>query len=168
MRFKRFILLVLFLSCPVLVWAMGYASTDPSEDLLIGKSAPDFILPRSDGTSASLINAREGKKGILVFWATWCPHCYEELGKIDKASVSAQRKGIKIILVDLGESKEAVQEYFIRRQMNLTSFIDENGTLQEPYHLIGVPTMFFIDGQGIVRDVTNAFPSDFEDHFSAK
>lgn len=165
MWFKKFIILVLFLSSPALVWALGDASTDSS---LIGEAAPDVVLPATQGPSASIINARQGNKAILVFWATWCPHCYEELGKINGASASAQKKGIKIILVDVGESKEAVQEYLIRRQINLSCFIDEDNTLHDTYQLVGVPTMVFIDKQGIIRDVTHQFPSDYENYFSAK
>lgn len=165
MWFKRFILLVLFFSSAY-VGAMGHAFAQSWEEPLMGKAAPDAVLPKSDGASASIMNAREGKKGILVFWATWCPHCYVELGKINDALPSLQKKGIKIILVDVGESKEQVEEYLLRRQMDLSSFIDGENVLQEPYDVLGVPTMFFIDEQGTVRDVTHQFPSDYEDHFS--
>ncbi len=168
MHYLRLIFLILFLSFSTSVWARGDFYTESSQDFLIGKAAPDVVLPNSDGPSASVINAREGKKAILVFWATWCPHCYEELGKINGALASVHEKGIKIILVDVGESKEAVKEYLIRRQINLSCFIDEENVFQEPYHLVGVPTMVFIDEQGTIRNMTHQFPSDYEDYFSAK
>lgn len=142
----------------------GYAET--FQDPLIGKAAPDVVLPQSEGPSASVINAREGKKAILVFWATWCPHCYAELGKINDALAGVQHKGIKIILVDVGESKEDVKEYLMRRQINLSCFIDEDNVLHDPYNLIGVPTMVFIDERGIIRHVTHQFPSDYEKYFN--
>ena len=37
--------------------------------------------------------------------------------------------------------------------------------LQEPYHLVGVPTLVFIDEKGIIRNVTHEFPSDYENYF---
>lgn len=172
MWFKKLILPVLFLSSPALGWAIeggsplelqGTAPFNP----LIGKAAFDVVLPKTDGTPASIINARQGKKAILVFWATWCPHCYEELGKINDASAVVQKQGIRIILVDVGESKEAVQEYLMRRQINLSCFIDEENVSQDPYHLLGVPTLFFIDEKGIIRYVTHQFPSDYENYFSS-
>jgi peroxiredoxin len=166
MRVKKFIFLVLFLSCPVLAPAMGGDASDFSQDSLIGKPAPDAVLPKSDGTSGSVIKSRQGKKEILVFWATWCPHCYEEVGRINDVSTAALNKGIKIILVDSGENKEAVKNYLMQRQIKLNCFIDEENILQEPYQLIGVPTMFFIDEKGIIRNVTNQFPADYEAYFS--
>jgi len=161
MHYLRLFFLILFLSSTASVWAMGQGP-------LIGKPALDVILPKSDGTSASVIGSRQGKKAILVFWATWCPHCYEELGKINDASASVQQKGIKIILVDVGESREAVEEYLIKRRINLSCFIDGDNIFQEPYQLVGVPTMVFIDEKGIIRDVTHQFPSDYEDYFGGK
>ena len=146
---------------------MGPLSAQTDESPLIGVAAPDAVLVQTDGASASVIGSRQGGKAILVFWATWCPHCYENLGAINDSFASVEKKGIKIILVDLGETKEDVKNYFNRRQMKLTSFIDEDGVLQGPYDLIGVPTLIFIDEKGIVRSVTHEFPSDYENYFSA-
>ena len=164
----RLILLVLFLFSSGPVWAMDNLSEQTDESALIGKAAPDAVLTKTDGTSAGIIGEQQGKKEILVFWATWCPHCYEDLGNINDNLSSVEKKGIKIILVDIGETKEDVKDYFNRRQMKLTSFIDEEGALQDTYHLIGVPTLVFIDEKGIIRSVTHEFPSDYEDYFRDK
>ena len=50
--------------------------------------------------------SRQDKKAILIFWATWCPHCYEDIGAINDSFASIENKGIKIILVDVGESRK--------------------------------------------------------------
>jgi thiol-disulfide isomerase/thioredoxin len=163
----RLIFFALFLFSVPTVWAMGHVSTEATGGPLIGKAAPDAVLAKSDGTSASVLGSRHGQKAILVFWATWCPHCYEDLGAINNSFASVEQKGIKIILVDVGESKEDVQEYFYRRQMKLVSFVDEDSVLQGAYRLIGVPTLIFIDEKGIVRRVTHEFPSDYTNYFSA-
>ena len=166
MLYFRLILLVLFLffSSSVLVTGPVFAQTINGS--LIGMTAPDAVLSKTDGTSASILGSRQGGKAILVFWTTWCPHCYENLGVINDSLASIKQKGIKVILVDLGETKEDVKNYFNRRQMELISFVDGDGVLQEPYHLIGVPTLIFIDEKGIIRNVTNTFPSDYENYFS--
>ena len=141
--------------------ATGHLTSSP----LIGQEPTDVVLTKTDGTTASIISSRQGKKAILVFWATWCPHCYEDLGVINDQMTSIEQKGIKIILVNVGGSKEGVQNYFDQRQMKLVSFLDTDTSLQEPYHLIGVPTVIFIDTKGIIRNVTHEFPSDYENYF---
>jgi peroxiredoxin len=160
-----FLALLLF-SCPS-AWAMDHLPPQTTDSPLVGKPAPDAVLAKSDGTTASIMGSRHGHKAVLVFWATWCPHCYEDIGNINNNFASIEQKGIKIILVDVGESKEDVEEYFIRRQMKLISFVDVDSTLQGPYRLIGVPTLIFIDEKGIVRSVTHEFPSDYTSYFSS-
>jgi peroxiredoxin len=161
----RLIILIFILSFSTSAWAMGQVPTQSAKDPLIGKAAPDAVLIKTDGTSSSIVGSHPGKKVILIFWATWCPHCYEELGAINDGLSSIEQKDIKVALVDVGESKENVLEYFYHRQMKLTSFLDENTSLQEPYHLIGIPTVIFIDEKGIIRNVSHAFPSDYENYF---
>lgn len=147
---------------------MGHASALAIQSPLIGKAAPDVVLTKSDGTSGGVISSRQGKKAILIFWATWCSPCYEELGVLNDRLVSIEQKGIRIILVDAGESKESVKDYFNRRQMKLASFVDEDNFLQGLYHIVGVPTVIFIDEKGVIRSVTHQFPSDYENYFSVK
>ena len=134
---------------------------------LIGRAAQDVVLTRIDGGSGSVLSLRQDKKAILVFWATWCPHCYEDLGAINDNFVSIEKKGIKVILVDVGESAQDVKDYFNRRQMKLISFVDEDSYLQSTYHLVAVPTLIFIDEKGIIRNVTHQFPADYENYFGA-
>ena len=124
-----------------------------------------MVLTQTEGVSTSVIGSRQGKKAILVFWATWCPHCYEDLGAINENFASIEQKGIKVILVDVGENTQTVKNYFNHRQMKLISFIDEDSYLQDTYHLAGIPTLVFIDEKGIIRSMTHQFPSDYENHF---
>ena len=168
MYYLRLILLALFLFSSTSTWAMGHLSTRAIESPLIGMAAPDVVLVKTDGTSTSVVGSRQGKKAILVFWATWCPHCYEDLGFINDNFAFIEQKGVKIILVDVGENNETVRNYFNHRQMKLISFIDEDSFLPGEYHLIGVPTLIFIDEKGIIRSVTHEFPSDYENYFSVK
>jgi len=165
MYFKKYILVALFLFSSSSVWSMSNLSTQTIKSALIGKPAPDVVLTKTDGTTTSVIGSRQGKKAILVFWATWCPHCYEDLGFISNNLASIEQKGIKIILVDLGETNKDIQDYFNRRQMKLVSFVDEDSYLQQTYHLKGVPTLIFIDAKGIIRNVTHEFPSDYENYW---
>ena len=133
---------------------------------LIGKPALDAVLVNTDGTKSSFLAASPGKKTIVIFWATWCPHCYEELGGVYQALDVFDKKGVKIILVDMGEGLDDVRNYFKQRQMKWSSFVDSDYTLQGPYRLEGVPTLIFIDDKGIIRSIHHSFPPHFEQYFS--
>jgi len=163
----RVILSALIFFSPGSAWAMGHAPEQPAESALIGKPAPDAVLARSDGAPGSVVGSFQGHRTILVFWATWCPHCYEDLGQIYAGLASIEQKGIKVILVDVGETPQDVKNYFASRQMKLASFVDEDSVMQRPYRLIGVPTLIFIDEKGTVRNVAHEFPSNYTDYFSS-
>lgn len=159
----RVYLLVLCLCClGSNAWAMGQVPSSTSiEASLIGQPAPDINLPISDGTTGSVIAARQGGRAILVFWATWCPHCREELENIRQRQAEIEQEGIKIILVNVGESREEINAYLSHQEINLTSFIDEENALQEPYQLRGVPTVVLIDEKGVVLDIGYSVPANY-------
>ena len=149
------------------VFAMGQVPSTQVKEGLIGSAAPDFTLGMTSGASKSLAQARQGKKAVLFLWATWCPHCHDGLLRMNEDAEAMDKAGIKIILVDLGESKEEVKEYLLRNRLNWDSFVDADNSLQEPYQLIGVPTLYFVDEKGIIRSIQHGFPSNYEELFSA-
>src|SRR3989338_356460 len=145
----KFVVSVMFvgmvLSAPSLASAMSNIPEGTSEISLVGKAAYDVTLPTALGEQKSLSQAREGKKAALFFWATWCPHCRDEIARMNKNLDAVTAKGIKIILVSIGETKEDVAAYLKRNAIMLDSFLDEDNALQGPYDLLGVPTLVFVD-----------------------
>ena len=164
MFFLRFGLVFSLCAAAGNVFAMGNLETNVYNSALIGKAAPNLTLPKTDGTSGNIVSSDHTKK-VLVFWATWCPHCREELEHINGQLAMIEAKGIKIVLVDIGETVDEVKAYLTQHKINMPSFIDEENALQEPYDLVGVPYVVFVDENGIVRYDTHGFPSNYEDHF---
>ncbi len=153
------------LSAPSLALAMGSMPVGTSEMSLVGKAAYDATLPTALGRQKSLSQAREGKKAVLFFWATWCPHCHDEITRMNRNMDAITAKGIKIVLVSIGETKEDVAAYLKYNHVPLDSFLDEDNALQGPYDLVGVPTLVFVDEKGIIREVRHDFPDDYEKFF---
>ena len=134
------------------------------ESPLLGKKAPDFSLDTTSGaTNVSMTKFREGKPAIIFFWATWCPHCREQLKVLNKQIDQIQKKNIKLILVDIGESAKQVQKHFEREKIALEVFLDKDEAVAEQYALIGVPTFFFINKEGVVKSVEHAFVDEYEE-----
>ncbi len=168
----KFVVSVMFvgivLSAPSLAPAMSNIPEGTSKISLVGKAAYDVTLPTALGQQKSLSQAREGKKAVLFFWATWCPHCRDEITRMNKNLDAITAKGIKIVLVSIGETKEDVAAYLKRNAVVLDSFLDEDNALQGPYDLVGVPTLVFVDEKGVIREVRHDFPDDYERFFAVK
>lgn len=131
----------------------------------VGKEAQNFTLNVLDGGEASFDDFREGKKAIVFFWATWCPHCRTALNELVRRKQEIDSLDIKVVLVDVGEAREIVQKYFEKNNIDMDVFLDEATEISETYGVIGIPTFYFVGEDGIIRKVQNSFPQDFENPF---
>ncbi len=47
--------------------------------LAVGDNAPDFSLLDLNGNATSAGDLLKGKEVILIFWASWCPECRQQM-----------------------------------------------------------------------------------------
>ena len=147
--FSGFLVMVLILGAAQVVRAQ--------ESSLVGKKAPDFTLARLSGRSVSLSELIKDKKAILFFYATWCPHCREQLkNELDK-------EGILVQLVDIGEPKDKVAAFQQAKGIDNDTFLDEQSLVAETYEVLGVPMLVFIGTDGKVRDVEYGLPENYQE-----
>ena len=125
------------------------ASKDPQP--AVGHPAPDFTLTTVDGQPFTLSDLN-GTPVVLNFWATWCGPCRAEMPELQSA---AQRyePTIRIIGVDQGEDAGTVQSFLDELGVTFSVPMDTEMDIGERYRIIGLPTTFFIDKEGIIRQV---------------
>ena len=165
---RSFILAGLIIFLPSLAFATANLPSQTDRGSLIGKTAYDISLPTALGGQRSLSQACGGKKSVLFFWATWCPHCHDEIMRMNADLSAITAKGINIVLISVGETKEQVAAYLKSNDVPLDSLLDEDNALQEPYGLVGVPTLFFVDEKGVIRGMRHDFPDHYEELFSVQ
>ncbi len=135
------------------------------EDPNVGKEISDFTLNSLKGEEVNFTKFRDGQKSILFFWATWCPHCRRELKSLNVIRKEMDKQGIKIVLVNVGEPARIVKKYLEKHKIDGLVLLDKEGALSESYGVIGLPTFFFVDGEGVVKDVTHSLPKKYEKIF---
>jgi len=131
----------------------------------IGNPVKDFTLKVVKGEETSLEKYRDGKKAIIFFWATWCPHCRAQLGNLNRDQEEIEKNNIKIVLIDVGEKEAIVSKYMERNKINMNVFLDEESEVSDKYGLIGLPTFYYVDEDGIVIDVQHSLPDDLTEVF---
>ncbi|MFC1903134.1 TlpA family protein disulfide reductase [Chloroflexota bacterium] len=125
----------------------------------IGNLAPDFPFQNQDGQFTSL-GELQGKPVLINFWATWCPPCRSEMPYLQEIYDEWQNKGLVVLPIDIGESTSKVKEFMQRYNLSLPVLLDSKGETAAKYNIRGLPTTFFIDKDGIIRDkVIGAFQS---------
>lgn len=117
----------------------------------INYPAPDFALTTLAGDSFLLREAR-GKPVVLNFWATWCGPCQRELPTLQAA---AERYDDRVLIVgiDQGEEAATVQAYVDKLGLTFPIPMDTEFAVSELYNVRGLPTTFFIDSEGVIRQI---------------
>jgi len=130
---------------------------------LIGQLAPDFTLGTLSGRDETMSLICSGQPAMIFFWATWCPHCRRQLTELTQQRADIEGKGIKVILVDVGEDLRKVKAYFNAKNISFDTFLDQDGVEADNYKIIGVPTFFFINTEGTVVAAGHSLISDYEE-----
>jgi cytochrome c biogenesis protein CcmG, thiol:disulfide interchange protein DsbE len=115
-----------------------------------GKPAPDFELTALDGKTYQLSDL-QGQPVVVTFGATWCPDCRVEAPQLQ--SVHESYPDLAILAVDTKESQALVQSYVDELSLSYTTLLDPDGTVNDRYHVYAIPTLFFIDKQGVIQAV---------------
>ena len=114
-----------------------------------GDSAPGFTATDIDGTPVSLEELR-GKPVWLVFMATWCTGCRTEIPDV-QGVMASRGDAVRIVVVYVGESQNAVSDYSKRVGNDFPEVADQDQQISAAYGIMGVPSHYFIDAGGVVR-----------------
>ncbi|MBT2684908.1 redoxin domain-containing protein [Bacillus sp. ISL-37] len=112
-----------------------------------GMVAPTFTLKNLAGEEVSL-NDYRGKKVMLNFWATWCPPCKEEMPAMEQF-YKENSKEVEILAVNL-DPQNNVKSFVKDNELTFPILLDQDGTTQQTYSIISIPTTFIIDEQGLI------------------
>ena len=159
----------IFLVCLLVVLAFSIPKVSGQffifQNPLEGEMAPDFNLATLDNDSVNFSEYRDGKRAIVFFWTTWCPHCRTVLRDLNLKQSMIKQRQIKLVLVDVGENQSRVEAYFKKNDINLDVFLDKESSAAESYAVSGIPSFYYIDANGIVATVSHDLPTDFESLF---
>lgn len=159
-RLGSFVLVVSLVFGGTSLWAMGDAGF--VQQTLTGKKAQDFTLQTVRDQSITLSKHIKGKRAILLFWTTWCPHCRVAVKEINAMSDKIAAHNIAVIFISVGEPVATIIRYLENNRYDFDVALDSDQSVSDSYRLMGVPTLVYIDEEGTIKSVENQFSSDFE------
>ena len=117
---------------------------------VVGQPAPDFALPDLQGNLVRLSDLR-GKTIVLNAWATWCTPCRREFPELVDLYERNKDRGLVVIGLNLREAPQNVRKFADDFGAKYPIIIDKDGSVIGRYRLLGLPSTWFIDEDGILR-----------------
>ncbi len=137
----------------------------------IGDLAPEIALKSMTGDQIAL-SKLEGHPVLVNFWATWCGPCREEFPALVRKYKQYKDQGFVVIGVNYQDENtdEGVMTFMRDTLVNFPIVRDTGDRVGRMYRINGLPTSYFIDKTGVIRDVVVGGPmtDDFIDKEFAK
>ncbi len=124
-----------------------------------GFAAPDFTLQTTDGQTFALSNL-QGQAVLVNVWATWCPPCRAEMPSIEKMYQEYKAQGLVVLAVNSTFQDEplAIVPFVEQHKLTFPILLDEQGSVSSLYQVRALPSSFFIDRKGMIKEVVIGGP----------
>lgn len=123
-----------------------------------GEQAPDFTLPDiQDGKPAISLSALRGKTVYVDFWASWCTPCLRSMPLINELYAKYRERGFEVVAINVDDPVDDGREFLLDTPLDYLIAADTESSVLEQYGVIGMPTSYLIDPQGVVRLVHMGF-----------
>ncbi|MFQ5965607.1 MAG: TlpA family protein disulfide reductase [Candidatus Scalinduaceae bacterium] len=125
----------------------------------VGQKASTFKLLTIEGKELDLESFGKDKSILLVFGATWCPHCKHEVPLLKEYYKEFKDKGLEVLNIDIQESEKKVKAFVEKNKINYPVVLDSNADVARLYKVVGIPLNIILDKNGIIKYKDNIPPS---------
>ena len=115
----------------------------------IGETPPAISCNDVTGEYISL-NRLKGNVVIIYFWSSTC--CGDRLIQLEPWFSLNKYKGLSILAVNVGGDENSVRSFATKNGLTFTMLTDEHGMISRQYGVIGFPTIFILDRNGVIRN----------------
>lgn len=110
-----------------------------------------FAVVSTGGKSIRVPEDYRGKLVLVTFWATWCPHCREELPYWRKVHEQYREHNIEMVglLQDSNRSDgtaEKAAAFLADQKIAWPNVYEDAAMLGEQYSAMAIPTSYLVDG----------------------
>lgn len=153
----------------VLIVATMLSGCNKRTGLQIGDTVPDVTLTDFQGKSVTLPRDIKGKVAFVHFWGLDC-NCCDKGILLALEPLYKKYKDKGFVPVGIDESQFIKTDERLKQFDHLTypMLVDEYGLAAKDFGVIGLPTTFIIDEEGIVQDkiTGEAGIDDYEKRFT--
>jgi len=113
-------------------------------------AAPGLVLQDLHGKKHDLKDYK-GQVVLVQFWATYCGPCRKEMPSMNNMMKKMGDVPFKILAVDMGETKEEVQQFVSEVKPDFTILMDEEGKSIGEWRVFAAPSNFIVGPDGNIK-----------------
>jgi peroxiredoxin len=120
---------------------------DQMEYLRINTTAPDIVMKGTSGKEINMNKVKSGKM-LVLFYASWCPHCKKLMPKLVDYIKSIKNDSLKVLAVSLDSIKTDWLNFVKVNGMNWINVNSSKGwdcKAAHDYYIYATPTMFLLN-----------------------
>jgi thiol-disulfide isomerase/thioredoxin len=114
------------------------------------------FLGASGAAGASTENALQldtlrGRVVYVDFWASWCGPCRQSFPWMTEMQQRYGDRGLTVVAVNLDQDRALANEFLNSFRPPFRIVFDNEAKLAEEFHVVGMPSSYFIDRKGNTR-----------------
>ncbi len=119
------------------------------DKMAIGQVIPEFSITTTEGETVTKRSTTPYR--LIMFWASWCPHCLEDMPQVINILDKTDRQNLEVILVSVDEVKEewerAKKDHprWWKESCDLKGW---NGNMANDFYIYATPTILLLDATG--------------------
>ena len=121
-------------------------------NLQMGKTPPNFTMNKWDGGTVNLMEtAKANKYTLVMFWASWCHKCEQEIPVLIPVHAKYKSRGFEAIGVSLDQARSTWVGVIEQRGMsypNVSQLQGWDSPIVKDYKITATPTYFLLDSEG--------------------
>lgn len=132
-----------------------------------GQSIPSLRFKTLDGESYEMTTL-SGKITVVNFWFMGCVPCRQEMPALNRLVNEYQGKDVLFLGFATDRTEQLTPAYFAKNRFDF-KIIGDASSIAKSFFVLGYPTTFVVDGQGIIRDMWMGVGLDkLEPYYKAK
>ena len=122
---------------------------DGKQGVKVGDHAPGFSCTDINGDFIKL-SQYKGQVAVLYFWSNSC--CGHSLQQLEPFYSRNSHMGLKVVAVNVGNTDSVIRLFVKKNGLTFTVLSDEHSMISRQYGVFGVPTIFILDRDGVIRE----------------
>ena len=115
-----------------------------------GNVAPEIVFPKSTLYPSSAdykkLSDIKSKYTLVVFGASWCPKCTNEIPEVAKNYNNWKQNGLEVVFVSLDENEKDFINFASNFPfISLCDYKKWNSPVAQDYYVFGTPTMYLLN-----------------------